>query len=106
MGPLPSTTARSGLDRRPLSSTQVQRLGCAWELMPVPNMWHAPCQKNGSIFLSDLTAERLEVACAKCDRARLLRGRGVDQRVVPDHRWTDLLSELTTTVPGGEAFDA
>ncbi len=55
--------------------------------------------RNGSMILSDLTAQRLGVACAKCERRGSYSVAALIARLGPDHRLTDLLDELTDGCP-------
>jgi hypothetical protein len=61
---------------------------------------------NGSLILSDLTTERLEVSCPKCDRHGSYRVAALIRRLGPDYRLTDLLGELTEDCPkrGPQSF--
>lgn len=54
---------------------------------------------SGSLILSDLTTERLEVACPKCARRGSYLVAALIMRLGPEHRLTDLLGELTWDCP-------
>jgi hypothetical protein len=54
---------------------------------------------SGSLILSDLTTERLEVACPKCARRGSDVVAALIMRLGPDGRLTDLLTELTWDRP-------
>lgn len=54
---------------------------------------------NGSLILSDLTTDRLEVACPKCARRGSYVVAALITRLGPDYRLTDLLGELTEDCP-------